>query len=769
MILKLNILKVHLEAETTFYELSLLYLFLGSIVCSIFIQSEIIKAVISLPSFFIIPLLFGKVIDDMARLIKRRVKNEITISFSHLIYQFLLGTFLTLILVFSLQMAYLYYVVRNLHFIILAIIALDLMLMRYKYKMFPHFSQNMINHTFSLALLVLFSIIPFITKLSFVDPPLPAWGGWNLPSITVQPALRMINSGVVESLARSVGFLYIGPSCFIFNVDPSYFVYSGTLILTVIYSIGIYFLTYKFSNNIFLSLMSGIFGIFINISPYFHNMIIYVFKYNQIITSLNPWIILMITENIEKKRCSLKKTIIFIIIISIITFSLFMLDSINFSKFIVTSLSISNKFFDSFLKNLLLLSFPLLSLLIDFKLKDLPISASLLALIFTILLYTVPPIALIHISSFLFLIFFDQIIKRKKGKVIVGMFSSILFFFIILVWTDIWKYSISISNIYTPSSIKYSTILWVKRTNFIEGNSNILIFLSIIGSFFMFFSKNRYNLLSLSMFSYTSFLYFFPDYNMRRALNLMTPFMAIAISQIVFILYKKIIDKFSYYFRSHLHKKYTLIHMIVLFILVIIVMSSIPDPLYTKFSRCETLSKTGSNMTRYEYEAAVWLRENTNETEVIISDYWTMMLLNQISNKIWTIGPCMEAQYLPEENKDFLFYLKHNLFNAQDGKQAYQAIRYLPLMLDVNMHWTEKYYMDRRRLYISDLTFLIVLSPRTVAWMEKSDQDELVHDQRFPIFSSINLENLDIFDNDRFKLIYEIPSKLYIFRVIGKA
>jgi len=641
--------------------------------------------------------------------------------------------------------------------------------MRYNYEIFPHFSQNMKSHTISLALLVIFSMLPFITKLTFIDPPLPAWGGWNLPSITVQPALRMINSGVVKSLARSIGFLYIGPSCSIFNVDPSYFVYSGTLILTAIYAIGIYFLTYKFSNNIFISLMSGIVGIFINISPYFHNMIIYVFKYNQIITSLNPWIILMITENIEKKYCSLKKTILFIIIISIITFSLFMLDSINFAKFIITSLNISKNFFDLFLKNLLLLSFPLLSLIIDFKLKDLPISAFLLALISTILLYTVPPIALIHISSYLLFIFLDQIIKRKKGKVILGVFSGMLFFFIILVWTEIWKHSISISNIYTPSFIEYSTIQWAKKTNFIEGNSNILIILSIIGLVLMLFSKNRYNVLSLSMFSYTSFLYFFPDYNMKRALNLITPFMAISISQTVFMLYKKIIDKFSYYFKSHLHKKYTLINMIVLFFILIIVMSSLPYPLYTKFSRYKPLSKTGSNMTQYEYEAAVWLRENTNETEVILSDYWTMMLLNQISNKIWTIGPSMEVQYLPEENNDFLFYLKHNLFNAQDGKQAYQAIRYLPIMLDVNMHWTEKYYMHCRRLYISDLTFLIVLSPRTVAWMEKSDQSKLVHDQRLPIFSSINLENLDIFDDDRFKLIYEIPSKLYIFRVIGKA
>jgi len=769
----------HLKNKATLYDFCFLYVFFGGLICSLFVQSEFLKSIISLPSFFFGPLLLGKVIDDVVESFRFRFFNRARVCakgedaelFSCVVYQFLLGIYSTLILVFSLRIISLFQLIKNLHFAILAVIVLDLLFIRRKNDAyFPHLSRSLKIHIPPLILMFLFCIFSFLIKMNFVEVPLPVFSGWNNLVETAQPAFRMMEKGIVVSLPRSVNFLYMVFACSLFNTDPVFFVYSGTLILTLVYAAGIYFLTCKFSSNVFLSMFSGILGIFLNAGIPAHNIPYYQFKSSSILASLYPWVLLMVIEKAENKYCSLKKTFLFVLVMGILSFSLFMTFSLTVANLICSLLGITLEFWGLIIKDWCILSFPLVGILVDFKFKNMPVRATLLTLISVVILHIHSREGMLCISSLLFLIFFCQILKRENGERFVRIFSSSVFFFILLVWTGVWNIPIPISSLVTSFPLpSLSHVINEKKTCLITGNGTILLCFTILGTALSFFSKNKYNLLALSALSYASFLYFFPDYFMTRAINLLTPFMALFISQAMFALCNIMGYIFSPSDKIVSQCKCTLSNIIVILLVIVLVMSNLPISTFTKFSldrtRSQAVSGLGSRMTMYEYEAGVWLRENTEETDVIISDYWTMMLLNQVSNKIWITEKSFVAWVLPQTNKNLLFYIKNAIFKANDSDCAYRAIRNLPNMLESNIHWTERYYLDCIGIDIKDLKFLLVVSPRTIAWMERADEHKFVHDQWYLPFSSIKPQNLDIFNDSRFELIYRIPEKIYVFRV----
>ncbi|MHA1334111.1 MAG: hypothetical protein ACTSPL_08605, partial [Candidatus Odinarchaeia archaeon] len=195
---------------------------------------------------------------------------------------------------------------------------------------------------------------------------------------------------------------------------------------------------------------------------------------------------------------------------------------------------------------------------------------------------------------------------------------------------------------------------------------------------------------------------------------------------------------------------------IIVSLLVIVIAPNILNPLYMKFSRFP-----GSKLASYEYEAALWLRDNTEETEVILSDYWTMMLLNPLSNKIWLTDRQFRYEPLDLEYKHLLEELRNGVFKAPNPQAAYRKIITLVDEMRFGIDWTEQYYCNYVGIDPKNISFIIVLSSRTVKWLETEKNNVME-----PQYSTVNNNYLAIFNNAKyFTPLFKISRQIYIFKV----
>lgn len=61
-----------------------------------------------------------------------------------------------------------------------------------------------------------------------------------------------------------------------------------------------------------------------------------------------------------------------------------------------------------------------------------------------------------------------------------------------------------------------------------------------------------------------------------------------------------------------------------------------------------------SRINENEYFASKWIKDNTPENTVIISDYYSILILSSLSNKVILIDPRMPVDIITEEAKSLL-------------------------------------------------------------------------------------------------------------------
>ena len=200
--------------------------------------------------------------------------------------------------------------------------------------------------------------------------------------------------------------------------------------------------------------------------------------------------------------------------------------------------------------------------------------------------------------------------------------------------------------------------------------------------------------------------------------------------------------------------------ILIIVVIVAFLLPSLINPVIVKFEKFP-----GSKMMDYEYTTALWLRYHTRETDLIISDYWTMMLLNPISNHIWITDKKMFASDLDPEYIPILNRLRNEVFKASSSREAYEALLNLSKIIIAEIDWVEQYYINCMNISIDRLGFLIVITPRTVTWIEYNISDVIT-----PSFSYVNQKYLLIFnDTNYFDLVFFIPQKVYVFKLLNSS
>lgn len=720
---------------------------------------EIVKAILALPTFFLLSLLIGIwLVVFVKDLLKTKMLNSMVFgSVSYFIICFLIGIFFIELVGVISQILHLNLLLKNIGYLILSITTLGIIHLRItRHKTTnAHVWSSIKKHIIPISLMLFLSIVPFLIKISFVPPPLTTWSSWANPISHVQAVLRILNNGFFDITQRWMEIMLIAVSCQLFNVrSPEFFSYTGTLLVTMMLSLGTYALTYRLSSKILISLLSGSISIFLNAPIGFQEIPAYHFKSNTLLISLYPWILLLVIDLLKERKVNKLKDIMSLVIpISILFLGLAFLSGSRVTNTLY-SYGVSYEIQYVLIRPLVIILPPLALIvyaLTTNRLKDLAI----LLLAATVLYTTNESDFIAYISSiFLFMFLFYIIDKGKRGHILIRIVSLVIFNIVFLAWNNI----ITLPNFPISTLIGYSQPLelnsfLVKKIVFSDGNSPITRYFFILGLIILVFSREEHYLLALGALTITFSLYFFPDYWTHRVLGATTPLIAFTISNNLVLILKIVNSTFVR------HKKIKVITKCILASLFIIVITpNLLNPIYIKFSRFP-----GSRLTSYEYDIAIWLRENTKETEVIVSDYWTMMLLNPLSNKIWLTDRQFIADVLDPEYKYLLEELKDEVFKAPGSSEAYKKIQFMAKKLRDGIDWTERYYCDYVGIHTENITFLIVLSSRTVTWLETGDMDVME-----PQCSGVDPRYLAVFNNTRyFEQLIQISNQIYVFKVVN--
>jgi len=286
-----------------------------------------------------------------------------------------------------------------------------------------------------------------------------------------------------------------------------------------------------------------------------------------------------------------------------------------------------------------------------------------------------------------------------------------------------------------------------------KANTPIILLFSVFGSIFAVFSKRREHKIMLGLYSFAILTYFLPEWYMVRVIHsVLSPSMAFIIAHAVLSI-AEMTSK-----RSAFNKT---------MMLTLLLMILIPSGLY---SVMETYSFIKPNyeyfteMKRYEWDVGFWLRENTRETERIISDYRTMLNLNPLAQKIWLTPIGMYGQSLDwnavynSNGTNLLKYIKDEIFQAPSSEHAYKAIIALKRVIP----WHESYYLDYCGINETDFEFLVVITPRTWQWIMQEGYED-VHTINY---KNVPIDYLKIFKDSRyFEEIYSYNNEVYVFKV----
>lgn len=743
-----------------FFATSLFYLYIGLFLTHIFDLPEIFKSLFSLPSFILIPLLIGISFIESIKILKKNILLDLH-GASYFALCLLCGLGLLSFLSVLLQLLHLEFLIQNFGYFVLVLSSLFFIVFSYFGK------ANQLSSELSLLLkrwwkqLFFLCTIAFgllIYKLTIIPVPFTPWSSWANPIAQIQAVMRFIDQGFFDVTQRWMEIVFSSISCKIFNITcPEFFIYFATLIVTFILAVGTFALAKIFVNKTWVAVICGVFSMFLNSPIGYHEVVTYHFKSNTLLISLMPWIILLAITFFNKIQVQKFKNVIMLMVPSALFFVglIIIRSSITYNFLFETGFSYEMQF--TLFRPLLTILIPSLFFCIALLFKTKPVlTISGVLMFLNAVLYTTNEsdfiIYFVAFELFILLYYFlrrTPIYSKLSLKIIAVVFSIIIF----LIWINV----ISLPDLHLSSLLGFEQPIVdnsfdYKKVVLSNGNGLMTLYLLGIGISFLIFSRSKRDSLLLGILIILFGIFFFPEYWSIRMVGMTTPFIALALSKVF-----ESIFRFSYSLPWKKKKiKLTSTFVVVLIVLIVLI-PGLLSPIYTKLT-----SSPPSRLTSYEYEAAVWLRENTRETEIIISDYWTMLLLNPLSNKIWFTDRQFEAKYIDVEYKELLNELKINVFQASNSEDAYCSLLNLTLPIRENIDWTEKYYMNTKDIKQEAVVFLIVLSSRTVEWLKTSDLD-VNTPQYLPIDS---LYFVPFNDTQKFRELFSIPQQIYIFKVV---
>ena len=154
----------------------------------------------------------------------------------------------------------------------------------------------------------------------------------------------------------------------------------------------------------------------------------------------------------------------------------------------------------------------------------------------------------------------------------------------------------------------------------------------------------------------------------------------------------------------------------------------------------------------YEYEVALWIKENTPLNTIIISDPISMEILSSLADRFPLALISMGNPSRPEDSVRLDMVLR--ILKANKDSDVHALLSELKRMGIT----TEEFYRSFRP--IEGMSFIILISSRTSIWMDMDGKNPIVYFNE----RSVQDRHVSTFINSgTFKLVYELRDLVYVF------
>jgi hypothetical protein len=202
------------------------------------------------------------------------------------------------------------------------------------------------------------------------------------------------------------------------------------------------------------------------------------------------------------------------------------------------------------------------------------------------------------------------------------------------------------------------------------------------------------------------------------------------------------------------------LHKILSLILFVLIVPILIVPFYSRYSYLPNGSQSNSYFSKYDYETATWIKNNTPKNAIILSDYFSMKMYQGLSSRPLLFSGLNSGEETPEAQA-ILKYIKQNILLSPASSDAYYSISsFVKNLTDNNwVSWQEKNTLTSLGITLDNPSILVVINPRTSAWLEQQG----ISDSREPDYN-INQTYLAPFnDTDYFKSVYQLENQVYIY------
>lgn len=582
---------------------------------------------------------------------------------------------------------------------------------------------------------------------------------WDIPLAVNQPVLRMLEDGYFDLNLRWVEVILMSPSVVLSKSSPLEVAWSAPLILGAIFIAGLYLFAIELFGSTSIAAVAALSGIFVNVG---HHVLfaqaLDSFRSNTICFAVFPSLLLFTFMKITRGRYSIsewKRTILLPAIPSVV---LFIVKNSNYLS--EASLGLGWGLRTYYVMPILVILLGASIIVLTLMSHDLS-DTILFLLIFLFLAVTAPQEGVIFVF---FIVLFSLVIigtqKLQNYKIFFRILGFGLFLLIIVSSSGIFT-SVTSDIVLSVLGVwpRYGLTFQEKISIFYEANGLTALLLIFTGIGVAFSSGKRNHLLVFLFFSSALFLYsssILPQsYRLHKVL---TPFTALLIG----LAAERISDS------AELRGKY-LRKTLILIVILIILTSSLSMRMENRFSKFPNYQQSHSIWSPAEYETASWFFTSTGPNVRIISDYNTMVAMNSLANKVWLIGNDFRSDGLSNEDAEILAGIKEQVFLSLNASRAYEYI----ISLNPTQSRYDYMYLSQTHEKVARnmLEFYIVLSYRTVNWIEQDDLRDVTwqaypYDPNYPYKGSVNSIYVEPFlHSEHFFLVHNRGQEVYVFKI----
>ena len=761
-------------------EMAFLYMIIIGALLRIVTISDVSASFLALPFVVILPYLFGKTVMKLCNFLTKGALCFISCyQTSFYVVSWMVGSFALAVTFFITTLLQLSIVVQILPFLAFGFIALNLIQERIHKRAENVFNLHFKNRAlFSLCAIVVVVAIAeiFLTK-TFQPFPL-IWGRtYFLTPNNVQAPYRVVESGYFTG-SRWPDHLFPTIALSIPNVEPLHFLWASPFILSALYSLGIFVLSYGISKKLEIATLSAILSIFVNPASLSYPRQFITLNSNAIMRVVFPWILYTIYKTTETHDRKIKDNIIFTIFLGLsLGATFFSLRRV----FLLTGTPEWTRawtlFVESTLFPLVMLFLPFLGALLSFLLKERQNRNTFFLIFLVSSIYFSMHVdeSILYVVA---LVVFTAVCLSKKNlsKPLVLILGLVTVSLIGLQWVNILNINSSglISSLWNPE-LQYAKpidIFDIKKVDFEFAYRELTIIFLLLGSFFALKTKRKGDRIMSTMLFAMLLLFFLPEYQTLRAYSQLSPFIAYVLAISILSITSEILrgTKLSRLKKgafsnlslrtSHYQIRFPPIDKtasgIIAVTLLVALAPSLVTPIYEHFSTEN--SQYPYSIADYEYEAAYWIKRNLPETTILLSDYQTILLLSSLGNKIWLTDKGMSGTTISLQSQEALRIMKFDILRANNSREAFNNILSLPEYF----YLKERRYVEYAGLNQKNMTFAVVLSSRTAKWIEQESMDDMIH----CTYAETPGKYLELFNNSEyFELLYKIEPYLFIYEV----